>query len=83
MPVDGQRHEHGVDPRVTIQLAEVLINLGIRAAVVVLQQPLGALDVFTIHITQRRDAHVVVIQKRPHVSRALSPHADDAQRDFI
>ena len=83
VPVDRQSHEHGIHTGVAIQLAEIGVHFHIGAAVTLFDVTLCTLDVFTVHITERHHAHVVVIQEGAHVSRALRPDADDAERDLV
>ena len=83
VPVDGQRHQNGVDGSVAVQLAEVGEDLHIVAAVGVFDMPLRGLDALLIHIAKRGDTDAFIRQKRPHVMRALRPAADDAEGDLV
>jgi hypothetical protein len=45
--------------------------------------PLGTLDVLGIHIAECCHPHIVVIEKGPHITRALRANANDAERDLV
>ncbi len=83
VPVDGQGHQHGVDGGIRVQLAKIRIDLHIGAAVGLGDETLRTFDVSLVHVADGRHAYVAMTQEIPHVALALSPDADDAERELV
>ena len=83
VPMHGQRHEHGVDALVTVQVAEVRVLLHVGAAIGFLDEAAGAVKVLLVDVADGDHPHIVLVEKVAHVMGALRADTDHSQGDLV